>query len=48
MSRLLLPVTPIYGHIVPLLGIGRGLVARGHQVSVLTVASTRLRSRRAG
>lgn len=36
MSRLLLPVTPIYGHIVPLLGIGRGLVARGHQVSVLT------------
>lgn len=36
MSRLLVPVTPIYGHIVPLLGIGRGLVARGHQVSVMT------------
>jgi MGT family glycosyltransferase len=34
--RLLLAVTPIYGHIVPLLGIGRGLVARGHHVSVLT------------
>lgn len=36
MSHFLLPCTPLYGHVTPLLAIGRGLVARGHRVTVLT------------
>ncbi|HYP43847.1 MAG TPA: nucleotide disphospho-sugar-binding domain-containing protein [Propionibacteriaceae bacterium] len=36
MSRFLLPCTPIYGHVAPMLTIGAGLLARGHQVTVLT------------
>lgn len=36
MSHFLLPSTPIYGHVGPMLTIGRGLAARGHRVSVLT------------
>ncbi len=36
MSHFLLPSTPIYGHVAPMLVIGRGLVERGHRVSVLT------------
>lgn len=36
MSHFLLPSTPIYGHVTPMLTIGRGLLDRGHQVSVLT------------
>ena len=36
MADVLIPLTPIYGHVVPLLAIGRGLVARGHRVTVLT------------
>lgn len=36
MSHFLLPSTPIYGHVMPMLTIGRGLVERGHQASVLT------------
>ncbi|HEY5821694.1 MAG TPA: nucleotide disphospho-sugar-binding domain-containing protein [Propionibacteriaceae bacterium] len=36
MSHFLLPSTPIYGHVMPMLAIGRGLAARGHRVTVLT------------
>jgi MGT family glycosyltransferase len=36
MSHFLLPCTPIYGHVAPLVSIGRGLQARGHRVSMLT------------
>lgn len=36
MSHFLLPSTPIYGHVAPMLTIGQGLAARGHRVSVLT------------
>lgn len=36
MSHFLLPSTPIFGHVAPMLSIGRGLVDRGHRVSVLT------------
>lgn len=36
LMSILMPVTPIYGHVVPMLAIGRGLVGRGHRVSVLT------------
>lgn len=36
MSRFLLPSTPIYGHLSPMVAVGRGLVARGHTVTVLT------------
>lgn len=36
MSHLLLPSTPIQGHVGPILTIGRHLVARGHRVTVLT------------
>jgi UDP:flavonoid glycosyltransferase YjiC (YdhE family) len=36
MSHFLLPATPIYGHVTPMVAIGRGLVERGHQVTLLT------------
>jgi MGT family glycosyltransferase len=36
MSHFLLPSTPIYGHLTPMVTVGRGLVARGHRVTVLT------------
>src|SRR3954447_8572607 len=36
MSHFLLPSSPIYGHVTPMVAIGRGLVERGHSVTVLT------------
>jgi len=36
MSHFLLASTPIYGHVAPMLTVGRGLVSRGHQVTMLT------------
>jgi hypothetical protein len=36
MSHFLLTSTPIYGHVAPMLTVGRGLVSRGHQVTMLT------------
>nr|WP_294692027.1 nucleotide disphospho-sugar-binding domain-containing protein [uncultured Friedmanniella sp.] len=36
MSHFLLPATPIYGHVTPMVAIGRGLVERGHSATVLT------------
>lgn len=36
MSHFLLPSSPIYGHVTPMVVIGRGLVERGHSVTVLT------------
>lgn len=36
MANFLLPSTPIYGHVTPMVAIGRGLLARGHRVTVLT------------
>ncbi|MET1003952.1 MAG: nucleotide disphospho-sugar-binding domain-containing protein [Propionibacteriaceae bacterium] len=35
-SHYLLVSTPIYGHVAPMLTIGRGLVARGHRVTLLS------------
>ncbi len=36
MSNVLLTATPLFGHVNPMLGVGRGLRDRGHQVTVLT------------
>jgi MGT family glycosyltransferase len=36
MADVLIPLIPVYGHVVPLLAVGRGLLARGHRVTVLT------------
>lgn len=36
MPHLLLACTPIFGHVLPMLAIGRGLSERGYAVSVLT------------
>jgi MGT family glycosyltransferase len=36
MSHFLLPSTPLYGHVTPMLAVGRGLRDRGHRVTVLT------------
>ncbi len=36
MSHFLLPSTPIYGHVMPMLAIGGELRRRGHHVTVLT------------
>lgn len=36
MSRLLLPSSPLYGHVLPLVSVGSGLARLGHDVTVLT------------
>ena len=36
MSHFLLPSSPIYGHVTPMIAVGRALAARGHSVTVLT------------
>lgn len=36
MFRILMPCTPIYGHLAPMVAVGRRLVERGHHVTVLT------------
>jgi len=36
VATLLLPSSPIYGHLVPMLALARTLVAHGHTVTVLT------------
>lgn len=36
MADVLVPLIPIYGHVLPLLTVARGLLARGHRVTVLT------------
>ncbi len=36
MAHFLLPATPIYGHVTPMVAIGRGLREGGHRVTVLT------------
>ena len=48
MSHFLLPSTPIYGHVAPMVGIGRGLRERGHRVSVLTGSKFRAAVEAAG
>lgn len=48
MTHLLLPSTPIYGHVMPMLTLGHGLVARGHTVTVLTGRKYAAAARRAG
>jgi len=41
MTRVLLAAPPIYGHVSSVLGVARGLVARGFTVDVLTGAKYR-------
>ena len=41
MSTYLLCGPPIYGHLAPLVAVGRGLAARGHGITVLTGAKYR-------
>ncbi|WP_440695848.1 glycosyltransferase [Clavibacter nebraskensis] len=41
MSTYLLCAPPIYGHLAPLVAVGRGLAARGHDITVLTGAKHR-------
>lgn len=36
MSNVLLTATPLFGHVHPMLGVGRGLRDRGHHVTLLT------------
>lgn len=36
MAHFLLTSTPLYGHLTPMVTIGRGLVERGHRVDLLT------------
>ena len=42
MSRLLLASTPFAGHVYPMAGLGRALVARGHEVVFYTGAKYRM------
>jgi MGT family glycosyltransferase len=48
MATFLLPSSPIYGHLVPMLAVARALVARGHAVSVLTGTKYRARVEESG
>lgn len=41
MFRIVIPCTPIYGHLAPMVAVGRALVERGHSVTVLTGAKWR-------
>jgi len=41
VSTYLLCAPPIYGHLAPLVAVGRGLAARGHGITVLTGAKYR-------
>lgn len=41
MSTYLLVATPLYGHVSPVVTVGRALAGRGHQVTVLTGAAYR-------
>lgn len=41
MSSYLLCAPPVYGHLAPLVAVGRGLVVRGHEVTMLTGAKYR-------
>src|SRR3954453_9930631 len=36
MAHFLLTSTPLYGHVTPMVAIGKRLVDRGHRVSLLT------------
>jgi UDP:flavonoid glycosyltransferase YjiC (YdhE family) len=48
MSHFLLPSSPIYGHVTPMVAIGRGLVERGHAATVLTGRKYAATARAAG
>lgn len=48
MARFLLAATPFAGHVVPLTGLARALVARGHEVLFHTGATQEERVTRAG
>jgi UDP:flavonoid glycosyltransferase YjiC (YdhE family) len=48
MSHFLLPSSPIYGHVTPMVAIGRGLVQRGHSATVLTGRKYAATARAAG
>jgi UDP:flavonoid glycosyltransferase YjiC (YdhE family) len=48
MSHFLLPSSPIYGHVTPMVAIGRGLVARGHSATLLTGRKYAATARAAG
>ena len=48
MATFLLPSSPIYGHLVPMLAVARALVARGHTVTVLTGTKYRARVEESG
>jgi len=48
MSHFLLPSTPIYGHVTPMLAVGRALLSHGHRVTVLTGRKYRFAAESAG
>jgi UDP:flavonoid glycosyltransferase YjiC (YdhE family) len=48
MSHFLLPSSPIYGHVTPMVAIGRGLVERGHSATLLTGRKYAATARAAG
>jgi len=48
MGTFLLTSTPLYGHVAPVLAIGRALRARGHDVAMLTGTSFRAEIETAG
>ncbi|NYF10254.1 MGT family glycosyltransferase [Leifsonia sp. AK011] len=48
MSTFLLCSTPVHGHVMPVLGIGRALVQRGHRVVLLTGSRFEKQARDAG
>ncbi|MFC4807917.1 glycosyltransferase [Paenibacillus sp. GCM10023250] len=36
MSKVIMPITPVYGHVAPMLSIAKDLIRRGHEVTILT------------
>ncbi|MDQ1512414.1 MAG: hypothetical protein QOC59_256 [Microbacteriaceae bacterium] len=48
MVRVLLPSTPVYGHVMPMITIGRGLTRLGHHVTLLSGRKYAETARQAG
>ncbi|GAA4982286.1 glycosyltransferase [Kineococcus glutinatus] len=48
MSRILMPSSPIHGHVAPMIQLGRGLLEHGHRSTVLTGTKYRAAVERAG
>ncbi|SFT13393.1 glycosyltransferase [Paenibacillus sp. BC26] len=36
MTKVIIPITPVYGHVAPMLSIAKDLIRRGHEITIIT------------